>query len=176
MSNRDRDEADRTQTEGTAESAGGDEADADETDSVEDLAESDPTVGVDEGERDRAVPLADLTRDIEERRRTRETPDVDEVFEPAGSEPVVDGEAVWEALVEDRDDSGLVAFAETVEDESAAVHVIPSSVCHGCPHFGDPPELHCVHEGTTIRRVVDMDHFEVVACPVVEQRSDLHGD
>ena len=126
-------------------------------------------------ERDDA-PLSGLRADIEERRQQRQSaaPDVDEVFEDAGSEPVVDGEQVWEDLLDDQDaEAGVLAFGEPVEGEGEEVTVIPSRVCHSCKHFGDPPELHCSHDGTTIRRMVDMDRYEVVDCPVVKNRSDL---
>ena len=124
------------------------------------------------------APLAGLRADIEERRQRRQssTQDVDEVFEEAGSEPVVDGEQVWEDLLAGQDgEAGVLAFGEPVDGESADVTVIPSRVCHSCTHFGDPPELHCTHDGTTIRCMVDMDHYEVVDCPVVKNRSDLQG-
>lgn len=122
------------------------------------------------------APLSGLRANIEERRQRRQssTPDVDEVFEEASSEPVVDGEQVWEDLLEGQDDTaGVLAFGEPVEGEPEDVTVIPNSVCHSCTYFGDPPELHCTHEGTTIRRMVDMDHYEVVDCPIVKNRSDL---
>lgn len=123
------------------------------------------------------APLSGLRADIEERRQQRQssTPDVDEVFEEAGSAPVVDGEQIWEDLLAGHEEvPGLLAFGEAVEEgTSEDVTIIPNRVCHSCKHFGDPPELHCTHEGTTIRRMVDMDRYEVVECPVVKNRSDL---
>lgn len=125
------------------------------------------------------APLSGLRANIEERRKRRQrgessTPDVDEVFEQASSEPVIDGDQVWEDLVSGQGEAaGVLAFGEPVEGESEDVTVIPNSVCHSCTYFGEPPELHCTHEGTTIRRMVDMDHYEVVDCPVVKNRSDL---
>ncbi len=122
------------------------------------------------------APLSGLRADIEERRQQRQSaaPDVDGVFEEAGSEPIVDGERVWEDLLDGQDaEAGVLAFGEPVEGEGEDVTVIPSRVCHSCKHFGDPPELYCSHDGTTIRRMVDMDRYEVVDCPVVKNRSDL---
>lgn len=122
------------------------------------------------------APLSGLRANIEERRQQRQTStrDVDEVFEEAGSAPVVDGEQIWEDLLAGQEEAaGLLAFGEEVERESEDVCLIPNRVCHSCKHFGDPPELHCTHDGTTIRRMVDMDRYEVVECPVVKNRSDL---
>ena len=47
------------------------------------------------------------------------------------------------------------------------VRTIPKETCHSCPHFGDPPELHCTHEGTDILAMTDADHFRVADCPIV---------
>ncbi|WP_238398208.1 hypothetical protein [Halorussus salinus] len=47
------------------------------------------------------------------------------------------------------------------------VRTIPKTTCHGCPHFGEPPELACTHEGTDILAMVDSDHFRVADCPMV---------
>lgn len=125
------------------------------------------------------APLSGIRASIEERRERRQrressTPDVDEAFEEASSDPVLDGEQVWEDLLSGQDDAvDVLAFGDPVEGESGDVTVIESSVCHSCKYFGEPPELHCTHEGTTIRKMVDMDHYEVVDCPVVKNRSDL---
>lgn len=143
-----------------------DDADADDTPRDQESASPDSD----------DAPLSGLRADIEERRRRRasSTPDVDEVFEEASSEPVIDGEQVWKDLLEDSsEEAGVLAFGDPVEDEPEDVTVIPNSVCHSCTYFGDPPELHCTHEGTSIRKMVDMDHYEVVDCPIVKKRSDL---
>jgi len=123
-------------------------------------------------------PLSGLREDIEARRdrRANATPDAEDVFETGNDEPVLDGEQVWEDLLEGQaDEAGMLAFGEQVEDETADVRIIPDRICHNCKYFADPPDLHCTHDGTEIRRVVDMDHYEVVDCPVVKHRSDLDG-
>lgn len=130
------------------------------------------------------VPLSGLRADIEERRRERQesVPEPDEAFDEAVTEPLLDGEQVWEDLVSSQeDDAGTVAFGDQVEEPEdplteepeADVTIIQDSVCHNCKYFGEPPELHCTHDGTSIRRMVDMKRFEVVDCPVVKSRSDL---
>lgn len=62
-----------------------------------------------------------------------------------------------------------VADAADTADGHAGreVRTIPKATCHGCPHFGDPPELACTHEGTDILAMVDSDHFRVADCPMV---------
>lgn len=132
-----------------------------------------------EGEAEPRGPLSGLRADIEERRKERESeaPAVEDVFEKTAEEPMLDGEQIWEDLLESQDaEAAPFALGEAVEGEAADVRVIESRICHSCKWFGEPPELHCTHDGTTIRRMVDMDHYEVEECPVVKNRSDLHGD
>lgn len=160
----------------------GDDADADGRRDPEDGSTDewrDDDTPADDEQTGHEAPLSGLRANIEERRQQRRqressNPAVDEAFQEAVTDPVVDGEQVWEDLLTGQDeDAGVLAFGEQVESESADVRIIPNRVCHNCTHFGDPPELHCTHDGTTIRRMVDMDHYEVVECPVVKNRSDL---
>ncbi|GGL51050.1 hypothetical protein [Halocalculus aciditolerans] len=120
-------------------------------------------LGENEGPRRRDAPLADLAASVSEDAASDD--DFDELFEEAG-ESVIDGEDVWEELLDENGDAGLVA--EVVDtDLDRDVRVIESRLCHGCPHFATPPDVHCNHDGTEIREVVDTDHFEVVDCPMV---------
>lgn len=40
--------------------------------------------------------------------------------------------------------------------------------CQRCPHFSDPPDTVCTHEGTDIVEVVTVDRFRVRNCPMVD--------
>lgn len=44
---------------------------------------------------------------------------------------------------------------------------VPTTLCHRCRYFGDLPELHCTHEGTTIHETDDMNHYRVSKSPMV---------
>lgn len=119
----------------------------------------------------REGPMADVASEVDERRRRdRSSDDAFESIEVGE----LDGEQLWERLAEGDDaPTATVPPGETVEvedgDEWAGrdVRTIPKATCHGCPHFGDPPELACTHEGTAILAMTDTDHFRVVDCPVV---------
>jgi len=105
-------------------------------------------------------PLGDLAQRInEEDRAALEA--TEDVFEEADIGEI-DVDTVWEEL-----EAGAGPTGEAVDDEEH-VRRISKSICHNCPHFGDPPELACTHEGTTIREMPDNEHFVVVECPVVE--------
>jgi len=124
------------------------------------------------------APLDDLAREVRARRQAQETeeafdadaPPDDDLFESVDVDHV-DEEAVWEAFVEgETGPEEQVGLGSTVEqaDESDE-HVVPKAdFCQRCPHFADPPETACTHEGTTITEVVDSDHFRVRNCPIVE--------
>ena len=68
-----------------------------------------------------------------------------------------DSTANWVAGAADR----------TADHAGRDVRTIPKATCHGCPHFGDPPELACTNGGTDILAMVDSDHFRVADCPMV---------
>lgn len=159
-------DTEREDTTDAADTSGGERVDAGPVDAG----------GVDESEPQ--GPLSGLREDIEERRERRRdsAPAVEDVFESGSEEPVLDGEQVWEDLLAGQaDEAGMLAFGEKVEGETADVRIIPDRICHNCEYFADPPDLHCNHDGTEIRRLVDMEHYEVVDCPVVKHRSDLDG-
>ncbi|MFB6146578.1 MAG: hypothetical protein ABEJ08_02715 [Halobacteriaceae archaeon] len=103
---------------------------------------------------------------------------IDELFETGLSETeteAVDPEAVWAEL---ESEEGEPVFVADEDSESAGppgsdVREIPNRICHSCRFFGEPPDLHCTHDGTEIREAVDFDHYEVVDCPMVVDRDDL---
>lgn len=138
----------------------------------------------DDGEEDAAddadaAPLDDLAREVRARREAdadEEIPEADlsetDLFESVEVADI-DSEAVWESFVEGElgpdEEVGLGADVEAVDDAGADEHIVPKrDFCQRCPHFTDPPDVACTHEGTTIVEVVDSDHFRVRNCPVVE--------
>lgn len=111
-------------------------------------------------------PLEDLRREIESRTEAEaSTQSPGDLFT---REPVetVDTDAVWDDLL--AHDDGPVE-REAAGDEE---HVVSKRLCHRCRYFGDPPDLHCTHDGTTIEAVVDMDHYRVSSCPMVDTADD----
>jgi|GEM_PF-956903 len=110
-------------------------------------------------------PLGDLAERLN--REDREALEAGEsAFEEVDTGEV-NIEDVWERL-----EAGPGPHGEAL-DEEEDVRRIPRSVCHDCPHFGDPPKLHCTYEGTTIREMPDSEHFVVVECPVVAGEEDI---
>lgn len=131
------------------------------------------------------APLSDLRRDVDERRGGDDGDGFEELFAEMEVGDLDEAE-VWAELAESADEP--VVDPSTVADavgESADadgdVTVVEKSLCHGCPHFADPPETACTHDGTTIEAEVDTDHFRVRSCPVVAEReardpSDFSAD
>lgn len=141
-----------------------DEAEIDEESSVDDAAD-------DEG------PLGDLRREVESRTEKGGSgePDTDDT-ESAGPGHFaemdvddVDTDEVWaEMLLEDDAPlEGAVPPTETDEVSDRPGTVVTKRLCHRCQYFGDPPTLHCTHDGTSIEELVDMDHYRVTNCPMV---------
>jgi hypothetical protein len=132
------------------------------------------------------APLDGLAREVRARREAREAGGPDETAEAPDDvlfETVdvdaVDDEAVWESFVEGEtgpeERVGLGAEAEQAAEPDE--HVVPKrDFCQRCPHFSDPPEAACSHEGTTIVEVVDTDHFRVRDCPIVADENDTPFD
>lgn len=60
-----------------------------------------------------------------------------------------------------------------LETASGEAVVPKQSYCERCEHFAEPPEAACTNPATEIRQLVDMDHFLVANCPVVERRWSL---
>ena len=55
--------------------------------------------------------------------------------------------------------------AEATGDERV---IDKRSYCQQCPHFSEPPETACTHEGTDIVESVDFSRFRVRNCPMVD--------
>jgi hypothetical protein len=115
------------------------------------------------------APLSDLRDELSERGDVADE-EFEELFEEVDV-GTVDEESLWDELSETAEEPVFTADPEAVQD--ADVTVVEKSLCHRCPHFGDPPELHCTHEGTTIDAEVDTEHFRVVDCPIVAQQADV---
>lgn len=80
----------------------------------------------------------------------------------------VDPDAVWDRFT---------ATAESAARDGSSgedVTVVPKHrFCETCPHFSDPPEVRCTHDGTTILAFVGPDDVRVADCPVVRERREL---
>lgn len=136
--------------------------------------EPDPDPEPSAGERDEPakIPLSELTDDLAEREPT----ETDEsLFHREGVDEV-EAEAVWAELLMGEGDT-TEAFeptgVETIGERE--FQIVPTTLCHRCEFFGDPPELHCTHEGTTIHETVDMDHYRVSHCPMVTEGAGPDG-
>lgn len=112
------------------------------------------------------APLSDLRAEVGRRSTGSAESDADPFFQE--SVPPVDSEAIWaDLLMDDAEEPG--GFEPAVQDVDGEQQVVSKGLCHRCRYFGDPPTLHCTHEGTTIHRVVDMDHYRVSNCPMVDR-------
>lgn len=89
----------------------------------------------------------------------------------------VEPEAVWADLLMGSGDTEAIFDPTAVEAELGREYqVVPKTLCHRCEYFGDPPTLHCTHEGTTIHETVDMDHYRVSECPMVRSDHDAREE
>jgi hypothetical protein len=111
------------------------------------------------------APLSKLRRDVEERRQRDDGDDDAGLFTDVDV-AAVDEDAVWEQLEASGDDP-LYTTEET--ESGREISVVGKRLCHECPHFADPPELACTHDGTEIDAEVDTDHFRVLDCPMVDR-------
>ncbi|RBI61546.1 hypothetical protein DMJ13_12620 [halophilic archaeon] len=118
-------------------------------------------------------PLADLAAEVD-RRRDREREADDDAFTEVDV-AAVDREKLW-ADLRGETAPGRTAAGEAEDDDARDVRTVDKSICHGCPHFGDPPALRCTHDGTDILSVVDSGRFRVADCPVVVEESELDLD
>lgn len=97
--------------------------------------------------------------------------------------PEVDREALWRQVADEETAERAIEemdidAEETTTDTATAAGgdervVEKSTYCHVCPHFSNPPEVRCTHEGTEIVEAVDVEHFRVVNCPVVAENEAL---
>lgn len=144
----------------------------------EDDDESAETGGADPDD----APLDDMVREVREKQAAREAADevdldpADDPFESV-EVPELDEKAVWAAFDDDaereaRTEVGVGAESEVTSDDDEEAVVPKRKFCQRCPHFADPPETACTHEGTTILEVVDADHLRVRNCPVAAEERD----
>ncbi|MEF8756711.1 MAG: hypothetical protein V5A33_00590 [Halobacteriales archaeon] len=110
-------------------------------------------------------PLGDLAD------RMRENADRveggDDVFE-AVDVGTVDQETLWKQVASDEE-----FVVEGPGDREDVVD--KSTYCETCEFFAGPPEVRCTHEGTSIRELVDLEHFRVRNCPVVIEEEALEN-
>lgn len=129
------------------------------------------------------TPLSDLANDVRARRET--DPTDESPFEAVDVE-TVDGEALWDAVV-DGTDGPSVSSSETTDGPSepssettngagdagesadAEEYVVDKrEFCQRCRFFSAPPAVACEHEGTDIVELVDGDRFRVRGCPMID--------
>jgi len=159
-------------------SAGDDSPGTDSDSATADGAAGDGVIGAGDGGED--DPMAGLAREVERRRGTDEPAGSDGTVEDLFDEVDVgeiDSEAVWEEVMAGETESepgvGGVGAAEAVETGPAVPgeeHLLEKrQYCQQCPHFADPPDVRCTHEGTHIVEVADLDRFRVRNCPMVTE-------
>ncbi|MFC3477192.1 hypothetical protein [Halobacterium litoreum] len=121
------------------------------------------------------APLSGLRDDVDER-RGRDDDEFEELFSEM-SVGEVDEDAVWEELSDAADDPVVetAPATDSAADANRDVTVVDKRLCHGCPHFADPPHLGCTHDGTTIEAEVDTEQFRVADCPVVAERREMEA-
>ena len=145
----------------------------------------------DEADPEEEIPLSALRERVEARREAadEESPFADVAEdEPADAESSelfeavdvgeIDGEKVWDAIVEGdaeadellggepRTESDAEPAAEPTETPDE--HVVDKrEYCQRCEFFATPPNATCTNEGTEIVELVDDGHFRVRGCPKV---------
>jgi hypothetical protein len=117
------------------------------------------------------APMADLAKRVAER---AEEPTPEGEFTSVETAEI-DSEDVWADLEAGTSDEPITTGERVDTSEEGDVRIIPKRTCHTCPYFGDPPNLHCTHEGTEIREVASPEEFEVVDCPMVVDDGELGG-
>ena len=107
----------------------------------------------------------------------------EDVWDALDEETSVDADAGAFDDVDDGDGSGATADASTRfpgaagPPEGGDERVIDKrSYCQQCPHFAEPPETACTHEGTEIVESVDFSQFRVRNCPIVEANDPAFDD
>lgn len=122
-------------------------------------------------------PLSGLARDVADRRASSAVDD--DVFEEMAV-GAVDDDALWDDILEGDGERirppGALTEEETVAvgDSGVPEHVVPKrTYCQRCRYFSSPPSVACQHEGTEILALVDVDHFRVRNCPMVESDEPL---
>ncbi|WP_267640467.1 hypothetical protein [Haloarchaeobius amylolyticus] len=121
----------------------------------------------DDGPGVRSGPLSDMADDLDDRQRDV-TPEDDDLFESVDVGEV-DPDELWEQV----DAEGPSVDAEPHQEEVRTIK--KSKYCQRCEYFAEPPEVACHHDGTTIRKEADMEHFEVVDCPKILEDERLEN-
>lgn len=116
-------------------------------------------------ETSRQGPLKEIANSIDERKRRSDDTQTDELFQQKDI-PEVDTDVVWEQLEQSEP-------IEQFEEEPEVRVVDKKTYCETCEYFSAPPEMHCTHDGTEIRKLVDFEHVEVVNCPIVKRNEEL---
>ncbi|WP_435319201.1 hypothetical protein [Haloarchaeobius sp. TZWSO28] len=125
------------------------------------------SLDTDDGPTVRSGPLSSMAEDLEERRRDGDAAD-DDLFESVDVGEV-DANELWDQV----DTDGPTIDPEPDREEVRTIK--KSKYCQRCEYFADPPEVACHHEGTTIRKEADMEHFEVADCPKVLEDERLEN-
>ena len=123
-----------------------------------------------------AGPLGDLRREVDSRTAPDDSDPGDAAVDDRFAEmrvDDVDSEDLWADLfLDDGPTEGSFPPTATTHRAEGTYHEVTKRLCHRCEYFGDPPILHCTHEGTTIHELVDMDHYLVSDCPMVDTEGD----
>ena len=139
-----------------------------------------PEISSDEGAPENSAeaegPLGDLRRQVDSRTAADHSEpsdaDVDDGFAEMSVDDI-DSEELWaDLLLDDGPTEGSFPPTATTHRTDGTYHEVTKRLCHRCEFFGDPPILHCTHEGTTIHELVDMDHYLVSDCPMVDTESE----
>lgn len=142
-----------------------DESTDDETERSEQEATEEPPPFQDLVERIRASDDEDAISALE----ISSDVDAADFFEEETTEQF-DTEALWSAIESDWREVG--DSSDFQEDEPD--HVVPKQwYCEQCEHFSEPPDVHCLHDGTTILEFVGTEDVRVQNCPVVAERKAL---
>lgn len=117
-------------------------------------------------------PLGALRREVDSRTAADDSDASDAAVDDTFAEMRVDdidSEDLWaDLLLDDGPTEGSFPPTATTHRAEGTYHEVTKRLCHRCEYFGDPPILHCTHEGTTIHELVDMDHYLVSDCPMVD--------
>lgn len=133
-----------------------------------------PDPAVDEpSNREREAPLYELRAAIESREGDADAHLADRFLEKRVQE--VDSEAIWADLLMESGDAEGALEPLNVEDDGE-YQLVSKRLCHRCEYFGDPPKLHCTHDGTTIHQVVDTEQFRVSNCPMIDRTVTREGE
>lgn len=132
----------------------------------------DPTDELGDLDAERSDPFDDASGEWDD-----ETGDLDDAFERMDVSGPAESD-VWASLdADDENDAGLGATTSAPGGGDTEHVVSKRTYCQQCPHFTEPPEVACTHEGTTIVEAVGYDEFRVRNCPMIsEEDPTFHAD